>query len=349
MYPLRRIWNPALYQGANRRHAYFEGWYFKQISADKSARLAIIPGISRGALGPDPHAFIQTFDGISGETHYHRFPVEAFSANLQRFEIQIGPNRFSPDGLDLDIDRPGFRMQGSLHFDGGQGWPVELFSPGIMGPYTFVPFMECNHGLLSFDHEISGTLTHGGRPLDFTGGRGYIEKDWGAAFPSAHIWLQTNHFRTPRVCLSASVATIPWLGASFKGYIVGLWIDGTLHAFTTYNGGRSEHITLSDQAVEWRLARGPWRLSIQAERAQGSLLAAPAHHGESARLMETLTARAEVRLSRLSRGREEVIFHETGDCAGLEIQGALGEIIDTDHSTREVLPATLPDQAVTGE
>ena len=46
-----------------------------------------------------------------------------------------------------------------LHFSDWQGWPVTLASPGVMGPYSFAPFMECNHGILSMDHCLSGALT----------------------------------------------------------------------------------------------------------------------------------------------------------------------------------------------
>ncbi|MEZ4893124.1 MAG: tocopherol cyclase family protein [Saprospiraceae bacterium] len=39
-------------------------------------------------------------------------------------------------------------------------------------------------------------LTINGEELDFTGGKGYMEKDWGRSFPSAYFWMQTNHFRS---------------------------------------------------------------------------------------------------------------------------------------------------------
>ncbi|MCK7537696.1 MAG: tocopherol cyclase family protein [Marinilabiliales bacterium] len=34
---------------------------------------------------------------------------------------------------------------------------------------------------------------------DFSGGRGYIEKDWGHSFPSAYVWMQSNHFQLARI------------------------------------------------------------------------------------------------------------------------------------------------------
>ena len=39
------------------------------------------------------------------------------------------------------------------------GWPVKVTSPGAMGPYAFVPFMECYHGVVSMDHTPAATTT----------------------------------------------------------------------------------------------------------------------------------------------------------------------------------------------
>ncbi|WP_243392439.1 MULTISPECIES: tocopherol cyclase family protein [unclassified Mesotoga] len=30
--------------------------------------------------------------------------------------------------------------------------------------------------------------------IDLTGGKGYIEKDWGRSLPDAWIWMQSNNF-----------------------------------------------------------------------------------------------------------------------------------------------------------
>ena len=50
-----RIWNPASYQGGRARRRYFEGWYFKQVSADRSEAWSFIPGLSLGAGALPPH------------------------------------------------------------------------------------------------------------------------------------------------------------------------------------------------------------------------------------------------------------------------------------------------------
>jgi tocopherol cyclase len=108
-----------------------------------------------------------------------------------------------------------------------------MLSPGAMGWYTFLPFMQTYRGILSLDHRMEGSLTIDLEKIDFSDGRGTMEKNWGKAFPRAYIWIQSNHFSTPGTSLTASVATIPWLGSWFRGFIVGLWHNDKLYRFTT--------------------------------------------------------------------------------------------------------------------
>ena len=80
-------------------------------------------------------------------------------------------------------------------------WPVTLLSPGVMGWYRFIPFMECYHAVLSFNHTIMGHIKINGVNSDLNNGRGYMEKDWGSSMPSSWIWMQTNHFDDDDVSL----------------------------------------------------------------------------------------------------------------------------------------------------
>lgn len=331
---LRSIWRPALYHGRGKQPPFFEGWYFKLVDASEQHRYAVIPGVFIGREPGASHAFVQTLEGATGRTAYHRYPFEAFQAARDEFDIRIGPNRFRADRIELDIDRPECRMAGELRFAGDAPWPVTLTSPGIMGPYTFAPFMECYHGVLSFDHSIAGSLSIDGAARDFTGGRGYIEKDWGQAFPKAWIWMQSNHFGEAAVgaCLTASVAIIPWLRGAFPGFIVGLRHGGQLYRFATYTGAVIERLDLADTHVTWHMTgrtgprHTPHRLEIVAWRAEGGLLHSPERAVMLQRVLESLTARIDVRLLALTGGQEGVIFERTGRHAGLEIVGPIQEI-----------------------
>ena len=157
------------------------------MSADRQHRWAFIPGLFLGPTGGG-EAFVQVLDGSTNRSWFHPFPLSGFRAEEERFEVQVGPNHFGSNGLVLDL--PDGSVRGRLGFNGGRGltgWPVTRTSPGIMGPFGLVPFMECSHGLVSFSHELNGTLELDGKPVSFDGGLGYIEKDWGAAFPSAYV------------------------------------------------------------------------------------------------------------------------------------------------------------------
>ena len=99
------------------------------------------------------------------------------------FDLRVGPNHFSAHEIGLAIDTPERRLVGCLRFDGVVPWPVTWRAPGIMDWYALMPFMECYHGVLSFDHAIRGQLVVDDAAVDFSGGRGYIEKIGGRPFP----------------------------------------------------------------------------------------------------------------------------------------------------------------------
>jgi hypothetical protein len=329
-------WRPDAYHGAGKRRNFFEGWYFKLVDAPGRYACAVIPGVFMGANPSDSHAFVQTLDGATGRSTFHRYPLGAFSASPREFDVRIGPNHFRTDGLRLELDFPERRMHGELRFTGVTPWPVTLTSPGIMGWYALVPFMECYHGVVSLDHGIEGAIVIDSEAIDFTGGRGYTEKDWGKSFPRAWIWMQTNHFDTASTCLTASVARIPWLGNAFRGFIVGLWHDGRLYRFATYTGAQILHLQVSDGQVLWQMAgragprgdRALYRLALTANRAEGGLLHAPWRTDMQPRVVESLTATVDVNLWRSAGSREELVFAGQGRHAGLEINGELHEILD---------------------
>lgn len=316
---------PAAYHGHTQRPPFFEGWYYKAVTRDQSRAFVFIPGVY---LAEDParsHAFVQVMDGRSGASEYITYPVEQFQAARGVLDIRVGPNHFTRDGFTLDL--PG-KARGSLRHLGPTPWPVTLLRPGIMGPFAWVPRMECYHGIVSLDHGLEGRLEIGGQELDFGGGRGYVEKDWGRSFPQAWVWFQSNHFGRPGTCITASVAIIPWMGSAFNGFIVGLLHDGRLHTFATYNRARIEHLEITDQVVVWVLRAGATRLEIAAERAEGGILRAPTTFEMDRRIAETLNAKVEVRLLALRGGRSRLLFHGTGTTAGLEAVGDMQRLMN---------------------
>jgi tocopherol cyclase len=315
------VLHPEAFHGRGRKSNFFEGWYIKLVSSDASQRWAVIPGIFRGQKSGDM-AFVQVLDGQTGRSWFHEFPVEAFRAAENGFDVWVGDNHFSPDGVTLNLPQ----LKGRLDYTSPMDpWPVTLASPGIMGWYGLVPFMECFHGIVSFGHGLFGTLEVEGKPTAFESGRGYIEKDWGRAFPSGYVWMQSNHFDSePEASVIASVAIIPWLGGAFRGFIIGLKHGGRLHKWTTYNKTKEVELRVDDSHVHWTVDGPDGSLEIVAERAAGGLLHAPLRTAMYRRVEETM--RATIHLRHLSRSGE-VLFEDTGEAGSMEVFGDLERLL----------------------
>ena len=318
---LRTTLNPAMYHGHGKKLPFFEGWYFKLINADETRRYAIIPGVF---LGEDAHSFIQVLNGNSAKSAYHRFDVAEFWASKDLFDIRVGSNYFSADHLKLSLDDPLGKIFGEIRFEQIHPWPVSVLSPGIMGWYAWMPMMECYHGVLSLDHGLQGCLEIDGETVDFSGGRGYIEKDWGHLFPEGYVWFQSNHFDTVETSITGSVAVIPWLGSAFRGFIIGLWHGQKLYRFATYTGAKIEHFSITDDQVDWVVRNRHFRLEMIASRVEGGLLHEPTGKTMLQRVEETMLATVKVRLSTLDGN---VIFDEMGRNSGMEVQGDLEKLL----------------------
>jgi hypothetical protein len=314
---IRNLFYPDAFQGAGRTRNYFEGWYFKMVSADERTALAVIPGISMNAEGQS-HAFIQVMDGKACKAQYYPFEASDFRAPPRHFEVELGRNYFSGKSIRLDLPD----LQGDLTFHHTTPWPKMLGAPGIMGWYSFVPFMQCNHGIVSMYHTLQGNISLNGQTISMDGGKGYIEKDWGSSFPKAYTWMQSNHFdRCDRASLMASVAHIPWLGSYFIGFISGFWLEDRLFRFATYTGAR-KYLSIKDEQLELVLKNPKTEIRILAHQAEGTALVSPLSGAMTGKINESLQAVLQVQL--LEQGR--LIFEGTGTNAGLEVVGAVDKM-----------------------
>jgi hypothetical protein len=320
------LWSPGAFQGTLKKKGYFEGWYFKSVTADERAAYAVIPGISLARDPADSHAFVMFLDARSRRMSYFRYPVADFNAARDRMDIRVGLSRFSPGGMKLDLEGDR-RITGELRFSDIHPWPVTLLSPGAMGWYAFVPFMECYHGVLSFDHDVSGRFEVDGETKDFSGGKGYIEKDWGASMPSSWVWMQANHFDEDGVSLTGSVAKIPWLGRHFTGFLFGVYYHGQVYRLATYTGARLRRLDVTESRVEIVVDDPDYVLEIGADRPKGADLAAPSLGAMTSRVNEALDARVDLRLTQKARCGDLPVFSGTGRNAGLEVKGDMGELV----------------------
>lgn len=303
-----------MYHGWGKKNSYFEGWYFKLLNRSANKIFALIPGVSIDKEGKK-HAFIQVLDGANNRAEYIRFEFEDFSASSRDFRIAIAENTFS--GKQITLNSEG--LSGHVAFSGLNPWPNRWYSPGIMGPYTFVPFMECYHGIISMDHAIEGELSLMGHTVDFTGGRAYIEKDWGKSFPKAYVWLQSNHFEDTGTSIKLSVARIPWIGRSFIGFIAGVLHRGQLYEFTTYNSSKIKDLHISQSEIKAQIANNKFSLRISVERDQATQLASPISGAMTGHISESMSSVVKITLAESKSGT--TIYAGRGTNTALEVAG----------------------------
>jgi tocopherol cyclase len=321
IYDIKKLWLPNRFQGNRKRKNYFEGWYFKHVTATGENTLSFIPGVS--LHDGDHHAFVQVINGKTGQTWYFRYPTAAFSFSKNSFAIKVGNNYFSLRELIIDLKSDTDHITGELSFDKHTAYPVSLRRPGIMGWYRYVPFMECYHGVVSLNHLIRGTVNINKQHIDFTEGKGYIEKDWGSSMPESWIWMQSNHFPQDNTSFMLSVAKIPWIGKTFTGFLGFLLHKGTQYHFATYTGAKINNLTRADNTITIDIKAKDFRLKINGEQrkmpgGKTGALRAPVKGQMDRVIHECIDSKINLTLTNKN---DDVIFSETAINAGLEMIG----------------------------
>jgi hypothetical protein len=312
MNPAQRLLHPELPQVNPRKSGFFEGWYYKLIDRTTRNALAIIPGIAAGENG---HAFVQYINPAQGHTEYFRFPLQEFYTGTKPLQIRIGENEFRRDGIALNLSNGSRCIKGTLFFTDILPFPSTALRPGIMGPFGFVPGMECYHGIVNITERLHGSLCIDGQSVDFEGGSGYVEKDWGRSFPEAWVWLQSNHFSRNTACFLFSLGIIPSPFGSFPGFFTFLHLNGRLHLFATYTGAHIDRLEYDGKTLHAAVTSRSGSLRFTASAGATGLLAAPKNGLMNRMIEESISAEIEVCLT---DGQGTVLFEDSGGNCGME-------------------------------
>lgn len=201
----------------------FSGWYFRCQSDLQT--LAVIPSVHR--TKESKYCAIQL---ITDTQSFHvPFPYPDF--HKEGDQISIAGNRFGKEGITLDIRTLDLHATGSVQF--GPFTPIQY---DIMGPFRYVPFMQCRHSVYSMHHSVDGELIVNGTPYMFANAFGYIEGDRGYSFPSKYVWTQCSF---PDGALMLSIADIPIGGFHFTGVIGIVHLRGKEYRLATYLGAKA--------------------------------------------------------------------------------------------------------------
>lgn len=317
----KAVFHPENFHGWNKTKRYFEIWNYKLLSFDKKSIISIIPGMSIDQNGKK-QAFIQIINGISLESEYYPFDADTFQAHPKKFELKIGENFFSDSKIQLLHPE----LKAKLSFNEHIRWPSNSFSPGVMGPFSFLPFLECYHGVLSLDHEIEGEISFLGKTYDFNGGRGYIEKDWGHSFPSSYIWMQCNHFSKKEISFITSIAKVPFTGSYFRGFFAAIWFQEKLVQFNNYNFSKIVKCENSNEHLILELENKDYKLRVEGLAGDTVPFSSPVLGFMDGRINKSLTSKLE--LSLFDKRKKTIVFKDIGEPAGLETSGDLTEMCD---------------------
>jgi hypothetical protein len=286
------------FHGEKKNAPYFEGWYFKCQTREGHC-LALIPAMHIDK-NKGRSASIQVI--TEERSWYLEYPASSFAASRDALEIQIDKNRFSEAGVFLDIQRDGLSLHGSVNFG-----PFRGLRSDIMGPFRWLPHMECAHSVISMAHSLHGAFTLNGSLWDLDGGSGYVEADRGRSFPVEYLWTQCMW----EACsLMLSIATIPFGKFGFTGCICAISLGGREHRLATYRG-----VKIDNWSAQGALLRqGKYRLQVELLDQKAQALRAPTEGNMNRTVHESLCARVRYRFWIQKR----LVFDHISNHAGFE-------------------------------
>lgn len=308
------IKNPELFQGEkyiNTNKNYFEGWYFKNTNIENG--ISFIPGININ--GEEKKAFIQII--TTDSSYFVNYSINDFKFNPTSFYIKIGNNIFSKNGIHIDIkdDAQNLTVFGEIKYSNVKNIKTNFLNPNIMGPFSYIPFMECNHAILNMKSRADGLININNNEMRFDNDIGYMEKDWGCSFPKSYIWCQGNDFQNSDSSFMISIADIPFKVFNFRGVICSLIIDNKEFRFATYNNAKLIKYDVDENLLNIILKKGRYYLSITSKYGEGLKLSAPVKGKMEKDIFESISASVNVILKK----NNKIIFSDTSKNCGLEI------------------------------
>lgn len=300
------------FQGNVDKKHYFEGWYYKQVTKDTNQTLVVIPGISTAE--ENPSAFIQVI--YNQHSYYISYDIKEFSYGDHPFFIKIRNNIFSLEHLILNIEEEDLRIRGNLTLSNLTPLKKNFYRPTIMGPFSYFKHMECNHGIVSLNHKVHGTIKINGENVVFQDGDGYIEKDYGTSFPTSYTWFQSN---TPlnhdKATIFLSIAHIPIFHTSFQGLISVLEYNEKQYYFTSYYFSKMKQYEKDKKHLLVTLKNLKYILEMDIQYDHEAPLIAPILGKMNHPMKESVDAKAHVKL--LTK-RKNVIFEDQFIAGGFE-------------------------------
>lgn len=219
---------------------HFKGKYFKFISEDGFSFAIILSNSNDG----------NQIQLITKEDSYLITDTRQVKTDLESF-------------FEIDIVQDNLVLKGKLFL--GKLNPLKK---KVMGPFSYIPFMECKHNIYSMYHDVKGKVECNGSIHEFNKGIGYIEGDKGVNFPKKYIWYNSV---TKNNTLTLAIASIPFGLFTFTGVLCFMKSRNKEYYFCTWN--RVRIIKIDKYYLE--LKKGKYTLKIELPEVAGHNLSAP--------------------------------------------------------------------------
>lgn len=177
----------------------------------------------------------------------------------------------------FSVNQDDLSIEGDLYLGA-----LNPLSKKVMGPFSYIPFMECKHDIYSMFHSINGNIIINSNNVSFDEGIGYIEGDRGRNFPKKYIWYNSV---LPNKTITLAIASIPFGIFSFTGVLCFIKTDKKEYYFCTWN--RVKIKELSDGHI--KIKKGKYVLDIDVSLKDGHSLKAPVKGNMTRYIKENLS------------------------------------------------------------
>lgn len=177
----------------------------------------------------------------------------------------------------FSVNQDDLSVEGDLYLGA-----LNPLSKKVMGPFSYIPFMECKHDIYSMFHSISGNITINSTKISFDDGIGYIEGDKGRNFPKKYIWYNSV---LPNKTITLAIARIPFGFISFTGVLCFIKTEKKEYYFCTWNRVKIKELTEGHIKIK----KGRYVLNIDVNLKEGHCLKAPVKGNMTRYIKENLS------------------------------------------------------------
>lgn len=176
------IRDPEVFQGEKYLKScnknYFEGWYFKNTNGNEG--ISFIPGINIDSK--NKKAFIQVI--TNDKSYFVDYDIEQFEYKNNPFYIRVGNSFFSREFIEINIEdeKESLNIKGRIIYSNCKNIKKNFYNPNIMGPFSYIPNMECNHAILCMKSSATGLIAINNKEINLNNGVRIYRKRLGIFF-----------------------------------------------------------------------------------------------------------------------------------------------------------------------